>query len=81
MVTGVQTCALPISGDLLTDEAVPVVADSAATLLGTVAGVHDGGDHRIVVIRVTQVRTRDGVVPPLVYWHRAYRRLSADSEV
>lgn len=65
-----------VPGGLLTDEPLPVVADSAANLLGRVAAVHDGGDHRIVVVRVETVRTGPGD-QPLLYWQRAYRQLDA----
>lgn len=68
-----------VPGDLLTDENVPTVADAAATLVGAVEQVHDGGDHRIVVIAVETALTEAGDLQPLVYWARGYRRLAAGS--
>ncbi|HUF11765.1 MAG TPA: flavin reductase family protein [Longimicrobiales bacterium] len=65
-----------VPGDLLVDEGdVPVVADAAATLLGTVDRVYDGGDHRIAIVRVEHVSASQPELPPLVYWRRGYRRL------
>ena len=68
-----------VPGDLIGDEAVPAVVDAAATLLGEVGEVHDGGDHRIVLIRIHEVRSAGPDLPPLLYWKRAYRRLAADT--
>jgi len=68
-----------VPGGLLIDEdAAPVVADAAATLIGRVGDVHDGGDHRIVVVRVERVRVDDDA-KPLLYWQREYRRLQPES--
>ena len=65
-----------VPGDLLTDEGdVPVVADAAATLLGIVDRVYDGGDHRIAIVRVDRVSASQPELPPLIYWRRGYRRL------
>ena len=68
--------ALP--ADLLTDDDVPSVVDAAATIVGIVSRVDDGGDHRIVVIAVESAATAAGDLPPLVYWARNYRRLKAE---
>ena len=55
-------------------EADPVLAAALASLVCTVAQVHPGGDHRIVVGRVERVELgRDA--PPLVYHRREYRTL------
>ena len=68
-----------VPGDLLTDEALPAVAGADATLRGRVRAVHDGGDHRIVVLEVMEAGSDPAGLPPLVYWRRGYRRL-ADAE-
>lgn len=65
-------------GDLLTDDDVPVVRDSAATMLCTTHEVLDGGDHRVVLMRVDDASVVDQELHPLVYWSRAYRQLAAD---
>lgn len=67
-----------VAGDLLTDDDVPAVRDAAATFACTTREVIDGGDHRVVVMRVDQV-TVAGELRPLVYWSRAYTRLTVDS--
>ena len=66
-----------VATDLLTHGDVPTVTDASATLIGTVERVDDGGDHRIVVIRIDEATT-SGDLPPLVYWTRSYRRLAAE---
>ena len=65
-----------VPGDLVTDEDVPAIAGAAATLRGTVAAVHDGGDHRIVVVALDDVTVAEGDMPPLLYWNREYRRMA-----
>lgn len=66
-------------GDLLTDHGdAPVVVDAAATLVGAVDVVHDGGDHRIVVLRIGRVSAPAGALPPLLYWDRGYRRMERE---
>ena len=67
-----------VPGELITDEYVPALVDAAAKLVGTVGAVHDGGDHRIVVVRVEEAVARGGDVPPLLYWHRNYRRVAPE---
>ena len=67
-----------VPGDLLTDEHLPVVADSGATLVGAVEHVYDGGDHRIVVIAIDTAHVGTGDLPPLVYWTRTYRQLAPE---
>ena len=67
-----------VPGDLISDDEVPALVDAAATLVGTVAAVHDGGDHRIVVVRIDDASVRDEQVPPLLYWQRSYRRIAPD---
>ena len=66
-----------VPGDLITDDDVPVIVDASATLVGRVREVHDGGDHRIVLMDVVEARTV-GDLPPLVYWAREYRMLAGD---
>lgn len=64
-----------VPGDLFVDDgAVPLIVEAAATLTGEVVRIDDGGDHRVVIVRVGNVATRPEL-PPLVYWRRAYRRL------
>ena len=65
--------------ELITQDAIPVVADAAATLICTTHEVLDGGDHRIVILRVDDASIADAELRPLVYWSRAYRQLSANS--
>ncbi len=55
-------------------EGVPVLADAKAAFACTVYADHDGGDHRIIVGRIT----RFGLAPErasLIYLHGRYRRL------
>lgn len=68
-----------IPGDLITSDEIPVVRDAAATFLCTAREVHDGGDHRIVLLRVDEVATGGPDLRPLLYWSRAYRRLAPES--
>jgi flavin reductase (DIM6/NTAB) family NADH-FMN oxidoreductase RutF len=68
-----------VPGDLLTDEDLPVVAEAATTLRGRVSRIHDGGDHRIVVVAIDAASVASGELPPLLYWRRGYRKLTADS--
>ena len=42
---------------------IPVVADAASYLLGTVEAWLDGGDHRILTIRVEDCTTNLGITP------------------
>lgn len=67
-----------VPGDLLSDDEVPVVREAAATLHCTTAEVRDGGDHRIVILRVDEATTADAELHPLLYWSRAYRQLSPE---
>lgn len=65
-----------LPGDVLTvEDGVPVVADAAATLIGAVDAVHEGGDHRIVVVRIRRASLSGNDGGPLLYWRRAYRRI------
>ena len=65
-----------VPGDLLVDDGdAPLVADAAATLVGAVEEVYDGGDHRIVIVAVTEVSVSSEAMPPLLYWKRQYSRL------
>lgn len=65
-----------VPGDLLADDdGVPVVVDATAKLFGAVDAVLEGGDHRIVVVRVARVALSPDALPPLLYWQRAYRRM------
>jgi flavin reductase (DIM6/NTAB) family NADH-FMN oxidoreductase RutF len=53
----------------------PVLDGVAAALSCRIHAVHDGGDHRIVVGRVEDVRIDQGK-SPLVYFQSSYRGLS-----
>jgi len=50
--------------------------DCVAALGCRVEAVHPGGDHRIVVGRVTDFYDAGNPAPPLVYAERQYRRLA-----
>lgn len=67
-----------IPGDIISKDEIPVVNDAAATFLCTTREVHDGGDHRIVLLRVDEARTGGSDLRPLVYWSRAYRQLAPE---
>lgn len=68
-----------VAGDLLEDlDGVPAVRGAPVVLIGTVDAVHDGGDHRIVVLALRRIRTAGGEGGPLAYWRREYRRLRVD---
>ena len=67
-----------VPGDLLTDDDVPVVAEAAAVLTGAVERIDDGGDHRIVVLRVADTLCASVELPPLLYWARGYRRVASE---
>ncbi|WP_174720043.1 MULTISPECIES: 4-hydroxyphenylacetate 3-monooxygenase reductase subunit [unclassified Meiothermus] len=57
----------PLGADLAIEGAL-------ATLYCTVWRLYPGGDHRIVVGKVEEVRLGEGG-HPLLYWNRAYRRI------
>ena len=65
-----------VPGDLLTHDDLPVVIDAAVVLVASVHAVHDGGDHRIVVLRIAEAHTRSDDLPPMLYWQRRYRRIA-----
>ena len=54
----------------------PVLVGALAWLRCALHGVLDGGDHHIVVGRVTAAEAPDGARGPLLYWRRGYRRLA-----
>ncbi|MEK9671532.1 MAG: flavin reductase family protein [Rhodospirillaceae bacterium] len=56
------------------ENGAPVLAGALAHLECVVHAVHDGGDHRIVVGRVTHLSS-DREKPPLVYFHSKYHKL------
>jgi flavin reductase (NADH) len=62
-----------LEGPLLEGEP-PRVRGALATLVCRLEAHHPGGDHRIVVGRVEEVHLGE-MGPPLVYFHRAYRRI------
>ncbi|AEB12005.1 4-hydroxyphenylacetate 3-monooxygenase reductase subunit [Marinithermus hydrothermalis] len=53
----------------------PVLEGALASLVCTVWALYPGGDHRIVVGEVKEIVLGDER-PPLVYWKRAYRRVT-----
>ncbi len=64
--------------DWLEWDGVPILADAKAAFACTLHADHDGGDHRIIVGRIT----RFGLNPAresLLYLHGRYRRLDVGS--
>ncbi|WP_310474863.1 flavin reductase family protein [Sandarakinorhabdus sp.] len=55
-------------------DGVPVLASAKAAFACTLYADHDGGDHRIIVGRVTQLALDQGR-EPLLYLHGRYRRV------
>ena len=48
------------------ERGVPLMADSAATFVAKVHQIHDGGDHRIFVSRLLQLKWHEAA--PLLFW-------------
>jgi flavin reductase (DIM6/NTAB) family NADH-FMN oxidoreductase RutF len=70
-------------GDILRfseDEGVPVILGCLASLRCAVHEILDGGDHAIVVGRVTEMLRGDVGAHPLVYFAGRYRRLLVEPE-
>jgi 3-hydroxy-9,10-secoandrosta-1,3,5(10)-triene-9,17-dione monooxygenase reductase component len=57
-------------------DGAPVVAGALASLRCALHGVHEGGDHDIVLGRVIAAEAPDGARGPLLYWRRGYRLLA-----
>jgi flavin reductase (DIM6/NTAB) family NADH-FMN oxidoreductase RutF len=55
-------------------DGVPVLASAKAAFACTLHADHDGGDHRIIVGRVTRLAL-DQAREPLLYLHGRYRRV------
>ena len=55
-------------------DGLPVLPSAIATFLCALHAEHDGGDHAIVVGRVTRVRART-TPDPLLYFQGSYRRV------
>lgn len=55
-------------------DGVPVLASAKAAFACTLHADHDGGDHRIIVGRVTRLALDQGR-EPLLYLHGRYRRV------
>lgn len=55
-------------------DGVPVLSSAKAAFACTLHADHDGGDHRIIVGRVTQLALDQGR-EPLLYLHGRYRRV------
>ena len=62
------------------DEGAPVILGCLASLRCDVHEVLDGGDHAIVIGRVTQLIRGDVGAHPLVYFGGEYRRLLVEPE-
>ncbi len=60
------------------DGGVPTIAGCLAALRCTVEATHPGGDHTIMVGRVTELRIGDPTAQPLIWFSGTYHRL-ADS--
>lgn len=60
--------------DWLDWDGVPVLAAAKAAFACTLFADHDGGDHRIIVGRVTRLALDQGR-EPLLYLHGRYRRV------
>lgn len=56
------------------DTGLPLIADACATIECTVAAIHPGGDHAIVVGEIITAHTTP--LPPLVYARGAYHQLA-----
>lgn len=61
-------------GDWQDWDGVPVLASAKAAFACTLHADHDGGDHRIIVGRVTRMALDQGR-EPLLYLHGRYRRV------
>jgi flavin reductase (DIM6/NTAB) family NADH-FMN oxidoreductase RutF len=55
-------------------DGVPVLASAKAAFACTLHADHDGGDHRIIIGRVTRI-AHDTSREPLLYLHGRYRRV------
>jgi flavin reductase (DIM6/NTAB) family NADH-FMN oxidoreductase RutF len=62
------------------DEGAPIIRGCLASLRCTVHDVLDGGDHAIVIGRVTEMIRGDVGAHPLVYFAGRYRRLLVEPE-
>lgn len=58
----------------------PLLEGAVATLECTLHDIADGGDHRIVIGRVSEVRHPEAPVVPLVFYRGAYAGLADPSE-
>lgn len=56
-------------------DGLPIVPDALATLLCSVHGIADGGDHTIIIAKVERTRVSTG--HPLVYYGRKFHHLMA----
>lgn len=64
-----------INGPFFSATGDPLLKDAHASLVCTLWKLYPGGDHRIVVGKVQELRIgKPG--KPLVYWNRGYRRIS-----
>jgi 3-hydroxy-9,10-secoandrosta-1,3,5(10)-triene-9,17-dione monooxygenase reductase component len=58
----------------------PRITGAAMWCEGDIVAVHDGGDHFIVVVRVTSLATSAPPRPPLIYHDGEYARLQRRKE-
>ena len=54
----------------------PVLEDAAAWLDCEVFGRHEAGSHVLYLGHVVDAWAPEAAAPPLLYWHRTYRRLA-----
>jgi len=62
------------------DGGVPTIAGCVAALRCTVEATYPGGDHTILVGRVTELRPGEPTAVPLVWFGGTYRRLADSGE-
>ncbi len=69
--------ALRIFPNLWVREAVPLVANSLAHIVCRRYAVYAGGDHRIIIGEVVDLRANDAQRDPLLYFTSRFRRLDS----
>jgi len=53
---------------------IPVIAGAEASLAGVVRAAHEVGDHRVLFIDVSEIRTGEEGGTPLLWWSRGFAR-------
>lgn len=71
-----KTQALRIFPNLWVEDSVPVLANCLAHIVCNHYAVYAGGDHRIVVGEVVDLRVHDAQADPLLYFASKFRRLT-----